>query len=82
MTLREFLAIKEKTIEENVAKILVGNKIDREDRKISEHDARTMAEQNNMKYYETSAKNNQNVQNLMNDMMAQIYEIRFSSFTT
>ena len=47
--------------EENVAKILVGNKIDREDRKISEHDAREMAAQNNMKYYETSAKNNQNV---------------------
>ena len=53
-----------------MAKILVGNKIDREDRKISEHDAREMAAQNNMKYYETSAKNNQNVHDLMNDMMA------------
>ena len=35
--------------DENIAKILVGNKIDcEEDRKISEHDAREMARQNNM----------------------------------
>ena len=43
--------------DENIAKILVGNKIDcEEDRKISEHDAKEMARINNMRYYEASAK--------------------------
>ena len=69
--------------DENIAKVLVGNKIDREeDRKISEHDARQMAKQNNMQYYEASAKQNLNIETFMTDIMTQIYHIRFSSFTT
>ena len=52
-----------------------------EDRKISEHDAREMARQNNMNYYEASAKNNENIEEFMSDIMSQIYHIRFSSFT-
>jgi hypothetical protein len=52
-----------------------------EDRKISEHDAREMAKANNMNYYEASAKNNENIEEFMNDIMSQIYHIRFSSFT-
>ena len=69
--------------DENIAKILVGNKIDREeDRKISEHDAREMARNNNMQYYEASAKQNLNIETFMTDIMTQIYHIRFTSFTT
>ena len=40
-----------------------------EDRKISEHDAREMARLNNMNYYEASAKNNQNIEEFMSDIM-------------
>lgn len=40
----------------NVCKILVGNKCDKSDRKISQEDGRTLAEENGMTYFETSAK--------------------------
>ena len=61
----------------------MGNKIDcEEDRKISEHDAREMARQNNMEYYEASAKQNVGIEIFMADIMTQIYHIRFNSFTT
>ena len=55
--------------DENIAKILVGNKADMTDeRMISEHDAREMARQNNMKYFETSAKNNEGISELMTEL--------------
>ena len=68
--------------DENIVKILVGNKIDKEeDRKISESEAREMARLNDMKYYEASAKQNLNISDFFNDIMSQIYTQRFSSFT-
>ena len=58
-----------------MAKILVGNKVDMVDeRKISEEDAKKMAEQNNMHYWEASAKTNYNVNELMEDLMNQVYK--------
>ena len=55
---------------ENIAKILVGNKIDLvEERKISFQDAQEMASLNNMKYFEASAKLNKNLDVLMSDIM-------------
>ena len=69
--------------DENIAKILVGNKVDRAaDRKISKHDAQEMADKNEMKYFEASAKENQGVTELMNEIMEQVYTNRASSFTT
>ena len=60
--------------EDNVAKILVGNKVDMvNERKISEEDAKKMAAQNNMHYWEASAKTNYNVDALMEDLMNQVY---------
>ena len=48
----------------------MGNKIDKAaDRKISKHDAEEMAEKNNMKYFEASAKDNINIEELMKDIM-------------
>ena len=56
--------------DENVAKILVGNKVDmKQDRKISEEEARKIASQNNMNYWEASAKENVNINELMEDLM-------------
>ena len=68
--------------DEGIAKILVGNKIDRvEDRKISKHDAEEMARQNNMRYFEASAKENINIDVFMREIMTEIYHSRYSSFT-
>ena len=56
--------------DDNVAKILVGNKVDMtSDRKISEEQAQQMAAQNNMKYFEASAKENININELMEELM-------------
>ncbi len=60
--------------EENVCKILVGNKIDmKEDRKISVTDAQKMAELNSMEYFEASAKENIGVTEFMVSLMENIH---------
>ena len=65
--------------DDNVAKILVGNKVDMvNERKISKEEAERMAAQNNMKYWETSAKENLNINELMDDLMNQVYEAQFA----
>ncbi|KRY21369.1 Ras-related protein Rab-35 [Trichinella patagoniensis] len=52
---------------ENVQRVLVGNKCDeRERRVVLEHDAYRFAEQTNVKYFETSAKENVNVEEMFN----------------
>ena len=69
--------------DENVQKILVGNKIDREDdRKIGMSDAQKMAEMNNMEYFEASAKENIGVNEFMVNIMEAIYQSRFTTFTS
>ncbi len=54
-----------KQIEQNaqtgVCKVLVGNKCDREERKIPFDDGKKLSEEYNMKFFETSAKTNYNV---------------------
>ena len=51
----------EQNAQNNVSKVLVGNKCDREDRKVSFEEGSKLAAEFNMKYFETSAKTNQNV---------------------
>lgn len=41
-----------------------------------------MADKNDMKYFEASAKDNMGVTELMKEIMEQVYSSRFSSFTT
>ena len=61
----------------------MGNKVDLvEERKISFQDAEEMANQHNMRYFEASAKSNQNIDVFMSAIMNEIYSKRFSSFTT
>jgi Ras-related protein Rab-8A len=54
-----------KQIEQNaqntVCKVLVGNKCDKPDRKVSEEQGKTLAQEYGMQFFETSAKSNQNV---------------------
>jgi len=44
-----------------VCKVLVGNKCDRDDRKVTFDDGKKLAKEFNMQFFETSAKNNYNV---------------------
>ena len=52
----------EQNAQNNVCKVLVGNKCDKPDRKVSEEEGRTLAKEYNMSFFETSAKTNQNVE--------------------
>ena len=62
----------------NVIKILVGNKCDLEsERKVSYEEANTLAKENNMHYYDTSAKNDMNIDAFMDDLIGQVYEQKF-----
>ena len=50
----------------NIIKVLVGNKIDLdEDRKVSREEGQRLADQHKMQYFETSAKLNRNIDELM-----------------
>ena len=54
----------------SIVKVLVGNKIDLEDeRKVSTEEAMALAEQHKMQYFETSAKLNRNIDELMQYLM-------------
>ena len=47
---------------ENVAKVLIGNKCDRPDKKVSAEQGESLARELGVKFFESSAKNNINVQ--------------------
>ena len=62
----------------NIVKTLVGNKIDLEDqRQVSHEEAVELARQNNMEYFETSAKLDKNVREVINHMMTKVYDKMF-----
>lgn len=64
----------------NIVKALVGNKIDLEDqRAVTYEEAKRLADQNKMPYFETSAKLNKNVDELINHMMEQVYSKMFQA---
>lgn len=62
----------------SITKVLVGNKIDLdEDRKVTTEEAKALAEQHKMQYFETSAKLNKNIDELMQYLMEQVYKQMF-----
>jgi GTPase SAR1 family protein len=62
----------------SITKVLVGNKIDLEDeRKVSAEEAKTLAEQHKMRYFETSARLNKNIDELMLHLMERVYQKMF-----
>ena len=69
---------KYKTIENNmkfnVCKILLGNKGDDSKRCISEEEGRKLANENNMGFFETSAKNNININEAFEYLIKQILD--------
>ena len=58
-----------------VVKILVGNKCDLEhERKVTKQEAEQLAADNGMHYYDTSAKNDYNIDAFMDDLIGQVYD--------
>lgn len=60
----------------NVRYILPGNKIDREDREIPTHVGEDFAQQHNMYFLETSAKEAENVEKLFMQIAEDLMEVR------
>jgi small GTP-binding protein len=59
--IRNWVKQIEQNAQSNVCKVLVGNKCDREDRKISYEEGAKLASEFKMQFFETSAKSNYNV---------------------
>lgn len=59
--IRNWIKQIEQNAQSSVCKVLVGNKCDKPDRKVSEEEGRKLASDYNMAFFETSAKSNQNV---------------------
>ena len=64
-----------KFAQKNVCKILVGNKCDQPNRTVTEEEGKNMAKKYGMKFFETSAKNNQNVNEIFNFLVKEILKI-------
>lgn len=69
-------------IDKNYLIYLIGNKIDRSDRVISYDEARKYAEINNIKYFETSAKDNIGIMNCFADSAFSLYNSHSNNTST
>jgi Ras-related protein Rab-18 len=58
-----------------IVKLLVGNKIDLNDRKISRSEAEKWARENGMMYLECSAKSSENIQQAFEEVVEKIFEV-------
>lgn len=70
--LKNWLSQIESSVDQSTEKILVGNKCDLENRKISYEDGEKLALEYGLKFYETSAKNNYNVTEVFNTLTTKI----------
>jgi predicted GTPase len=57
----------------NVVKLLVGNKIDKADRQVSEEEAHAFARQHAMVYIECSAKTKKGIQQTFEEIVAKVW---------
>ena len=65
----------EQNAKSSICKVLVGNKCDKAERVITEEQGRKLAEEYNMKFYETSAKTGQNVEETFRYLTGEILKI-------
>ena len=59
----------------NVCKILVGTKCDKPNRAVTEDEGKKLAEEFGMHFFETSAKNNQNVEEIFNFLVKEMIKV-------
>lgn len=63
-----------------ITKVLVGNKLDLEqDRVVLTNDAKKLAGEHGMEYFETSARDNINIQEVLQHMMGKVYDSLFAN---
>ena len=70
--IRNWIKQIEANAQTNVCKVLVGNKCDKPDRKVTEEDGKKLASDFSMSFFETSAKTNQNVNEVFNFLTQEI----------
>ena len=79
-SLRRWTVAVNQNCEKGIATLLIGNKCDLEDeRAISKEQAQQFAADNNMQYFETSAKSNINVQEAFEQMIDLVYKNKFAA---
>ena len=70
--IRNWIKQIEANAQTNVCKVLVGNKCDKPDRVVTEEEGKKLAEDFSMSFFETSAKTNQNVNEVFNFLTQEI----------
>ena len=70
--IRNWIKQIETNAQTNVCKVLVGNKCDKPDRKVSYEEGKKLADDYGMDFFETSAKSNTNVNETFNTLTQQI----------
>ena len=71
-----WLASISENVDPSIKKILIGNKCDLK-RRVPIEVAVKLAEKHGMQYYETSAKNDINVKESINELLDSVYEQKF-----
>ena len=64
-----------KNCKKNICKILVGTKCDKPNRTVTEDEDKKLAEEFGMNFFETSAKNNQNVEEIFNFLVKEMIKV-------
>ena len=77
-SVRRWIVAVNQNCEADVATLLIGNKCDLTDeRAVTREEAEQLAADNNMQYFETSARGNINVQEAFVQMIDQVYQNKF-----